>query len=464
LVTLVDDSRPPSFQDLGPFDSVLVDERWLEGGACPAWEETRSKRALAGLLAAGTRPERVLALLPSGGRAPEVAYQLGRMRAGGVLVEPFRPSDVLARLHALMGGRPVGKVALCLAGGGIEGIIFELGVLRALDAFLPARGLADLDLYCGISAGAVIGALLANGTPPDEIARGFRYGTDGLDRMRRGMLFQPSLGEIGERALAMGAAMTSPLRIRAAASLLFRAVPGSVFSGEPIRAYLERQLTRAGRTNAFRQLRRPLYVGATDQDSGEHVVFGEPGLDDVPISHAVRASTALTPFYGAERIKGRWYVDGGFTRTANISVALRHGATLVLVVDPLVPIHAPEPGYVRARGGVYAGLQGLKSLIDSRFVRSLEKFRELHPEVDVHVIRPDGDEMRALSGSPMKYFYREEIHDLAFEMTLTKIRAKQSTLGRDFARHGFAFQDPSGTRVSTDPEEALLRGRAAAAL
>ncbi len=467
LVLLVDDALRTSFVGIGAADAVVVDERPPHGGACPPWEATRLCRGLPGLLAAGVRPERILLLLPAGGRAVDVAFEAGRRRVGSVVVEPFRPSDVATRLHGLLGGRPVGKVALCLAGGGIEGLIFELGVLRALDSFLPERRIGDVDLFCGISAGAFLGAFLANGMMPEDMALGFRYGSPALAPIRRGMLFRPATGEVPDRIAALVASLSSlprPREMRWAASLPFRAVPAGIFSGDPIRAYLERELTREGRTNSFRQLRRPLFVGVTDQDTGEHAVFGETGTDDVPISQAVRASTALTPFYGPERIKGRWYVDGGFTRTANISVAVRHGATMVIVVDPLVPLHAPEPGYVRARGGIFAGLQGLKSLIDSRFVRSLEKFRELHPEVDVHVIRPDGDEMRALSGSPMRYFYREEIHEMAFEMTVAKVRARRADLGRDFERHGFAFRDRSAPGSEIHPEEALVRGRLAAVL
>ena len=55
--------------------------------------------------------------------------------------------------------------------------------------------------------------------------------------------------------------------------------------------------------NDFTALKRKLYIGATDQDTVEHVIFGSPGWEHVPIHKAVRASAALTPFYAPQRIE-----------------------------------------------------------------------------------------------------------------------------------------------------------------
>ena len=75
----------------------------------------------------------------------------------------------------------------------------------------------------------------------------------------------------------------------------------------------------------FEELPHRLFIGATDQDTSEHVVFGATGAPRVPIHLAIRASTALAPFYAPEKIDGRYYVDGGFTRTTNMRVAVAGG-------------------------------------------------------------------------------------------------------------------------------------------
>ncbi|MCB9636770.1 MAG: hypothetical protein H6721_32060, partial [Sandaracinus sp.] len=144
------------------------------------------------------------------------------------------------------------------------------------------------------------------------------------------------------------------------------------------------------------------------------------------------------------KIDGRWYIDGSFTRTTNMRVAVEQGATMVVLVDPLVPVRSDDPGYVRARGGIFSGMQAVKALINGRFDKAVRAIREMYPEVSFYLFRPHGDEMRVLSGSPMKYFFRREIEELAYRSTLAKVRAAFPELERDFARHGVVFRDPNG--------------------
>jgi hypothetical protein len=94
---------------------------------------------------------------------------------------------------------------------------------------------------------------------------------------------------------------------------------------------------------------------------------------------------------------------------------------------------------VGRRGGFFAVTQGLKALINGRFDKAHATITEMFPDVAFHLFRPEGDEMRVLSGSPMKFLYREEIEQLAYEGTLRKLRAAFPRLQRDFARHGVRF-------------------------
>src|SRR5262249_17126618 len=158
-------------------------------------------------------------------------------------------------------------------------------------------------------------------------------------------------------------------------------VPSGLFAGERLREYLAKQFAKPGMTDSFAQLRRPLYLGATDQDTAEHVVFGAPGRTDVPISLAVRASVGLTPFYAPQKIDGRYYVDGGFTRTTNMRVAVQAGATMVLLLDPLIPVFSERPGFVKSKGALFGAAQGLKALINSRFDKAVNTLREMYPHV-----------------------------------------------------------------------------------
>ena len=66
-------------------------------------------------------------------------------------------------------------------------------------------------------------------------------------------------------------------------------------------------------------------------------MFGAEGWDDVPISSAVRASTALPMVYKPVEIKDRELIDGGIVSTTNVDIAVEAGAKFVVVINPLVP-------------------------------------------------------------------------------------------------------------------------------
>ena len=89
------------------------------------------------------------------------------------------------------------------------------------------------------------------------------------------------------------------------------------------------------------------------------------------------------------------------------------------------------------------GMQGLKSLIHGRFDRAIHMLRTMYPHVAFHLFQPDGATMRVMAGSPMKFFYRAEIEEIAFRETLRSIRQHRfDSLQRDFTRHSVRFSDP----------------------
>ncbi len=95
-------------------------------------------------------------------------------------------------------------------------------------------------------------------------------------------------------------------------------LPSGLYTGEGVEAYLREALAGPGRTDDFRELGRELYITATDLDTCERIVLGTDGWDDVPISSAVRASTALPMIYQPHRVKDRELVDGGIVSTTNV--------------------------------------------------------------------------------------------------------------------------------------------------
>lgn len=65
------------------------------------------------------------------------------------------------------------RIGLALAGGGPLGIIYEIGVVLALEEALEGVNFNNLHAYVGVSAGAAVSSVLANGFTPAKMCRIF---------------------------------------------------------------------------------------------------------------------------------------------------------------------------------------------------------------------------------------------------------------------------------------------------
>ena len=186
------------------------------------------------------------------------------------------------------------RVGLALAGGGPEGAIYEIGVLRALDEAIEGLDFNRLSVYVGVSAGAFLAANLANGITTAQAVRAIVKSEPGEHPFHPQTFFTPAVGELLRRMLmapplfaeALYECLRRPYDITLAESLLrlSRALPVGLFDNEPIREYLAKIYSIKGRTDDFRKLATRLIVVATELDSGQPARFGAPGSDHVPIS------------------------------------------------------------------------------------------------------------------------------------------------------------------------------------
>ena len=209
------------------------------------------------------------------------------------------------------------RVVAVLSGGGAKSIA-HVGAWKAI-----REGGGEVTHIVATSMGAVIGAALAAGVTPDEVA-------------------------IAARSLSRKD--VAPLD---AASLL-----KGVFASHILRAVgLRRTVARFVPAQAFAQLKIPLTVTATDLDSGELVLFGALG-QDVPLQDALYASCALPLYYPPARVDGRRLADGGLRAVLPLEPARRIPADLVVAVhvgpgfDEVLPPsrRSPVPALVRAHG------------------------------------------------------------------------------------------------------------------
>jgi predicted acylesterase/phospholipase RssA len=230
-------------------------------------------------------------------------------------------------------------------------------------------------------------------------------------------------------------------------------LPSGLYDGRGIENYIADVLGDPDRTNDFRMLDRELYLTATDLDTCERVILGGDDWDDVPISKAVQASTALPMIYKPVELKGRELVDGGIRSTTNVDVAVERGAKFIVVVNPLVPyvndFQTVIPTLSGSRivsdmGFPQIGYQTFKLLAHQRLHEAVSHWREKYPGVDIVLIEPDPNDELMFSTNIMNYTKRIDIARHGFESVTIKLAKDYDNFRAVCARHGIEI---SATRV-----------------
>lgn len=390
-------------------------------------------------------------------------------------------------------------VALVLAGGAFTGGAFKLGALKALDDVLLGRKTTDFDLYVGLSAGALLAAPLSAGITPADMLPSLKGGAGAFTPLGALDLYSPNLTELIARPLAylrdlaayapacvldvLRRSPTLPERIRgelaafaqtpsrgAARRVLGPLVdaivgaprlpspldylPTGFFDNAALERYLRSNLARNGIPNDFRALRQArgsaLYVVATNVDTAERVVFGHDEDASLSISEAVQASTALPGFYKPARLDGVDYVDGGVRRTANIDVAIEHGADLVVCYNPFRPFSnriargsdatAAAGASLADRGLLTILNQVLRTLLHSRLQLGLHQYLE-DPSFrgDIVLIEPMEEDLTFFEMAPLDLRQSRAAADHGYASATRSIESNYDALGRVFERHGLAL-------------------------
>jgi NTE family protein len=365
------------------------------------------------------------------------------------------------RAAARRGARP-GKTALVLGGGGFTGAVYEIGALRALDLLSVNRSINDFDVYVGTSAGSFVAAMTANGITPEEMMRALnRQAPSSFPDVDLKTVLSLNVRDL------VGSAVGFPFRAARLTRRLLRqlgqvsaldvvlglaeGMPSGLYSGSGIESYVRSVLESDGRSDDFRDLRHELYLTATDLDTAERVVFGRPGLDDVPISTAVRASTALPMVYKPVRVGDRDLVDGGIVSTTNLDIAVEAGARLLVIVNPLVPYvnDLRDPDAPRRRisdmGFAQIGYQTFKLMAHNRLHELKRQWEQRYPGVDIVLIEPQPSDELMFRTSVMDYGSRVQIARHGFRSVTMKLSEDYGRLRRVAARHGIEI---SATRVN----------------
>lgn len=428
-----------------PVDLLIYDERG-EGGI-EATDAVRKIRDDVAAFAELWGPDflfpmsRVVAILASGENQAMRTFELGRGQVRNVCISPKNTSTVLKWIHTILTQGIIRdqKAGMALSGGGIEGFLFQVGTIYAMERALTGRSLRSLNVFSGVSSGSIGAALLAGKVPTLEVIKALHRQSKTLPPMTSGTLFDLAGKDIAKRVISESISWGG-IDPQKWINKTLRSIPTGFFKGEALKEYFKVAVESFGVQDAFGSLDCELYIGATDQDSFEHVVFGRQPWANVPISEALRASCALPPFFVPSIINGRWFIDGQVTRTCNLELVVERGCRLVFIIDPLRPLATLIPGSVDKQGGVYAMIQAVKALVYTRFQATLTHLTERYPDVDFIVFQPDDECAELMAGSPMRYRIRTQLIGMAYRHTLRQLRERHHIYSAKMSKYGFELQ------------------------
>ncbi len=404
------------------------------------------------------------------------------------------------------------KIALVLAGGAVSGGAFKVGGLQALDECLLGRGVNDLDIYVGLSAGAFLATSLAQGIRPDEMVAALEGTSSRLSQLRPIDFYRPNVGEWVSRPARFAARLASYLpglaldllsvlpelpervgpsfrrfvdepnytRLESLLMNLFEEVspkrefpslaqliPSGFFDNSALERWLAHNIKAVDGTNSFAELYRDtgkrLFIAAANLDSAERVVFGPDDDHGLTISQAVRASSALPGFFRPARINGVDYVDGSVQRTANIDVAVEAGADLVICYNPFRPfLNDPKagrrPSYLADRGLQSVMSQVFRTLLHTRLSLGLQNY--LHNDRfrgDIVVIEARESDEQFFDLNPLAFWKRSDAIRHGFDSVRQTLAEHADVLEPLFERYGLSVSIPA----AADPAAAGARPEAA---
>ncbi|MEZ2391054.1 patatin-like phospholipase family protein [bacterium RCC_150] len=217
------------------------------------------------------------------------------------------------------------KRAVVLAGAGAAGNAWELGLIGGLsDAGVD---LTEAELIIGTSAGSTVAAQITSGARPSELYAAIldeappQGGDAGSDGRRPPGSAGPGYMEWSDGIIASAEDASDLRRKMGAAALTMDASDGS--------AQARWRDIVAARLPSHRWPQQCVHITAVDAHTGDPVVFDRTSGIDLVDAVAASTSNGFGPF-GAYRIGGKRYINGGYRRSENADLAAGYGRVLVL--------------------------------------------------------------------------------------------------------------------------------------
>jgi len=352
------------------------------------------------------------------------------------------------------------RVACVMASGGVTGMAYEVGALRALDHAMVERTVNSFDTYVGTSAGAIVASFAAAGITSATQAQALAGTLPGFPNLDRWRIYRPNVAEAGSRLRsAVGYAAAATWRSwsgrepwpGAGPPSLPSLLPSGLFTTSGLEAYVRQSLEIAGIPDMLGSIRADLQLVATELETASRVAFSPGSHGGVPISKAVAASAAIPALFRPVEIDRRRYVDGAVTGRAGIDLAVQRGAGLVVVINGLVPLNTAELAARSMNGGLRStvydrGLRGVQNQVrrESQHEDLLSQLRMLekaHPEVDFVLIEPRPDDEKMPFHQLMSFRARMIVMQHGYESVAAGLLAGWDHVAEVFSEHGIRLDD-----------------------
>lgn len=335
-----------------------------------------------------------------------------------------------------------GGVALFLPGGGAAGAMYQIAALAALEDAVDGLNANDFDLFMGASSGASVAAALAGGREVRRIYRALLDPADVYFPLERKHILKMDLGEWGRAATTVVSALRKgvsgalsrapgppPLMLWEELDRLYDSLPAGFFSLDRYERFFTDRLSRRGVPNSFSTLQRPLRIIAHDLDSGEEAVFGEPGLEHVPVTRACTASMALPPFFSPVRVGNRYFIDAGAAQVRVLEAAAKCQMRAVVIVNPMVPVrtkavptgHGERPS-LRDKGAMWVANQAHRISMQALLEETIERLRR-DTHMQVMLIEPEPTDTLLFMYNPASFAARRTILEQAYRTTRERIQS-----------------------------------------
>lgn len=324
--------------------------------------------------------------------------------------------------------------------------MYEVGCLAALEDVFEDFRACDFDVVVATSSGASVAAVLAGGFPALRLYRALLDPADDFFPLKRNHLLRLDGREwrrvaksvVGATRYLVSSVSSKPLEVDVWNELdrFWDSLPAGIFTLDPYERFLEAFFARRQIATRFAELPRTLFLVANDVDRGERAVFGAGELSEVPIPRAICAASAAPMLFAPVRVVERDFIDGGMGAVAHADLAVDAGCSLVLIINPMVPVRAGSgvpTGHgrmsrVRDKGLIWVASQAWRLRAEARLVEGLARYGAEHPDARLCLLEPDPDDATMFMYSPMNFAARRTILEDGYVRTKRLLTTEGSPL------------------------------------